>query len=348
MVDGTVHGEVAPGFDGVRAAVARVLRAQGAGGVAVAAIVDGVTVCDVWGGTVGEHSLVHTWSVIKPVTAASLLMTATRAGMALSTPVREVWPELGAGSRGELTLAGLLAHRAGVVTVPGGDVAGLIDHATTMARLESAPEDWPAGRAAGEHALTYGHLVDGVLRRLDGRSVGRFLAAEIAEPHGCDIAIGLSAGEQARVADLVGVDAAWWRGLGDDRPPLLRAALGEGVTGELVNGPAWRSAEIAAVNGHATARGMARFWWWVLDGGLGPDALRADGPPEPDVVLGRPVAWTLGGAQLDPGEVGMGGIGGSYAGVRPDDRLAWCFLTTVMGTHDRAGIVEQALVHAIR
>jgi CubicO group peptidase (beta-lactamase class C family) len=38
---------------------------------------------------------------------------------------------------------------------------------------------WPPGTAHGESALFYGHLVGELVRRVDGRSVGRFLAEEI-------------------------------------------------------------------------------------------------------------------------------------------------------------------------
>src|SRR6185436_13167587 len=72
-----VEGEVEPAFRGVRDELAAVLREQG-GGVGLCALVDGHVVCDLWGGTVGEEGLVHTWSVVKPVTAACLLLLVDR------------------------------------------------------------------------------------------------------------------------------------------------------------------------------------------------------------------------------------------------------------------------------
>ncbi len=339
-----IGGRVAPGFEGIREVAGAILAEQG-GGLSIAASVDGEVVCDLWGGSVGERTLVHTWSVIKPVSAATLLLACRRASLPLDTPVRAVWPELRAAADGRLTLAGLLAHRAGLATLPGGDVRLLLDPDAAAAALERAEPDWAPGTAAGEHALTYGLLVEGALRRIDGRSVGRFLADEIAGPLGLEVRIGLDA--DAPVADLEGADEAWWRGLCAGRPPLLAASLGSGVSPSLVNGEAWRRAEIAAVNGHATARGIAGFWAWVRSGPLWEVASRPSGPPEPDLVLGRPIAWTPGSAQVDPGEVGMGGVGGSVGSLRPELGLAWAFLTTVMGTHDRAERLERALLDAL-
>jgi CubicO group peptidase (beta-lactamase class C family) len=338
---------VVPGFEAVRDAFDEVLTAQG-GGAACAAIVDGTVVCDLWGGTVGAGSLVHTWSVIKPVTALCLLLAARRSDVALDTPIAELWPELRAArDQPAMTVAAVLAHRGGLVSVPRGDVDGLCDLRSTEEALQAADPDWPPGSAAGEHALTYGHLVGGVLRRIDGRSLGTFLRDEVAAPFDLDVHIGLSADEVARTADLdFGPD--WWDRMLAGRPSLALAALGRGVSTALVNGSRWRRAEVAAVNGHATARGMARFWWLALSGALPGELLTPFGPCEPDLVLGRDVQWTLGSAQLVDDDVGMGGVGGSFAGARLGRGLAWAFLTTVMGTHDRAEQIEAALLASIR
>jgi CubicO group peptidase (beta-lactamase class C family) len=337
---------VVPGFESVRAAFDEVLAAQG-GGAACAAIVDGTVVCDLWGGTVGADSLVHTWSVIKPVSAACLLLAARRSGVSLETPVADVWPELRAAREHRaMTVAAVLAHRGGLVSVPRGDVDALCDLRPTEEALEAAEPDWPPGSAAGEHALTYGHVVGGLLRRIDGRSLGAFLADEVAARFDLDVHIGLSSDEVARAADLeFGPD--WWDRLLTGRPPLALGALGRGVSTDLVNGSRWRRAEVAAVNGHATARGMARFWWLAMNGELPGELLTPFGPNEPDVVLGCDVQWTLGSAQVVDDDVGMGGVGGSFAGARLGRRLAWAFLTTVMGTHHRVEQIEAALLASI-
>lgn len=57
---------------------------------------------------------------------------------------------------------------------------------------------WQPGTTHGESALFYGHLVGELVRRVDGRSVGRFLAEEICGSAGLDFAFGLSPARQAR------------------------------------------------------------------------------------------------------------------------------------------------------
>ncbi len=84
----------------MRAALGRAVRDGGADGAAVAAFVHGRPVVDAWAGAVGERSLVHTWSTVKPVVAAAGLLLVDRGRLALDQPVTSIWPELGAARQG--------------------------------------------------------------------------------------------------------------------------------------------------------------------------------------------------------------------------------------------------------
>lgn len=337
---------VADGYEPVRAAVADVVSDIHGDGVAVAAFVRGRPVVDVWAGAVPERGLVHTWSAIKPLAATCVLLLVERGVVSLHQPVASIWPELAAAGKGSTTVAHLLAHQAGIVAVPGGWVPSLLDVEAAGATLAAAPPDWPAGQAHGEHALTYGTLLGEVVRRVDGRSIGRFLAEELAGPLGLDLHVGVPEGDLARVADLVGVTPAWWSAMRSIPGTLRTAAFGDGVDGALINGAAWRTGEVPAVNGHATARALAAFYVAVLDGRV-PATVAQPAMSGPDLVMERDITWTLGSLQVDGVELGMGGAGGSYAGSRPALGLAWAFLTTRMGTIERAEVVERALLAAI-
>src|SRR5690606_27062179 len=136
----------------------------------------------------------------------------------------------------------------------------------------------------GYHHVTSGWLIGEVVRRVTGRTLGRFFAEEIAGPLGLDLWIGLPPEEQARVAPLTN------RGLQDApaRPyeaddeeeddtslyiervekllgpnSLLIRTLG-GVSGSFLgysvfNQPKVRAAEVPALNAVGDARSLARL-----------------------------------------------------------------------------------------
>jgi CubicO group peptidase (beta-lactamase class C family) len=59
---------------------------------------------------------------------------------------------------------------------------------------------WDPGTQSGYHAVTQGHLVGEVVRRITGLSPGRFFKETVADPLGADFHIGLPAEAEARVA----------------------------------------------------------------------------------------------------------------------------------------------------
>lgn len=326
------EGSIASGYESVADALA------GCGpGVAVAAFVGGRPVVDAWTGDLSRDSLICTWSAIKPVTGTALLVLVDRGLVGLDDPVVSVWPEIGDD---RLSIRHLLTHTAGRVTVP--DVP-LVDWDRSVAALAVAAPDWPPGDVVCEHAQTFGHLVGEVVRRLDGRSLGRFVAEELAAPLGLDLHVGVGDADLARVADTVGLDRRWWAEAGGGAGSVRQRALGPWVD---VNDRVWRQAEVPAVNGHATARGLASFWQAFLDGRL-PAGVGRAGVTGHDRFVGEEVTWTLAGGRLDGPDVGMGGLGGQWAAARPSIGLAWAFLTSHVGDHDRVQRVEDALVGAI-
>ena len=119
---------------------------------------------------------------------------------------------------------------------------------------------------------------------------------------------------------------------------------------------AWRQAEVPAVNAHATARGIARFYAGLLGGGelegvrvLDEETVAAMTSPQaagPDRLLGQDVTWGL-GVGFEGGGWGMGGIGGSLGWALPARGLALAYATTRIGDFDRALAFEASLLAAI-
>ncbi|MEH0842482.1 serine hydrolase domain-containing protein [Micromonospora sp. CPCC 205711] len=309
------------------------------------------------GGSAGRQfapdTLVDVYSVGKPVAALCLLMLVERGRVDLDAPVSTYWP----GFRAPATVRQVLSHTAGLPAFPVPRPAEAIaDWALLCTDLAAAEPEWAPGSVAGEHAWTYGHLVGELVRRVDGRSVGRFLAEEIAGPWRLDLGFGLGAADQRRCADLSYGDPGWpdrMRG----EPGSLRARAVDNPPGgrdlAVVNSALWRGAEIPAVNLHATASGLARLYAGLLAGGT-LDGVRLFGPElvaeatrvqydGPDLVLGRRVCWTL-GMQWEPdGSWGMGGIGGSSAWADPGRGYTFAYATARLADHDRVDELVEAL-----
>jgi CubicO group peptidase (beta-lactamase class C family) len=216
-----------------------------------------------------------------------------------------------------------------------------------MCRLlaRQTPE-WEPGTAHGESALFFGHLVGELVRRVDGRRIGAYFRDEIAVPFDVDFAFGLTPAEEARAVELTCMENL---AVPEDASDLYRRAVSNppgGRDGAVVNGSAWRRAEIPAVNGHGTAAALARFYQAVLDGRIiSPDLLaeatrvQSSGP---DRVMGWDNEWGL-GFGLGDGGFGMGGLGGSYAGAMPTDDYVLAFVTGTMGDHARVEGLEDVI-----
>ena len=210
------EGTVDATFEPVRDAFADVVRAQPGTGAAVAVWVDGAWVVDLWGGWADaartrawrRDSIAMPYSVSKPFAALCALVLVDRGALDLDAPVQRYWPEFTA----QATVRHVLSHQAGVVAIDEpAPTEAFFDWDRMCALLAAQPPEWEPGTAHGESALFYGHLVGELVRRVDGRTPGRFLREEICGPHGLDFAFGLDAREQERAVELTGLDDAFRR-----------------------------------------------------------------------------------------------------------------------------------------
>jgi CubicO group peptidase (beta-lactamase class C family) len=350
----TLSGTVDHRFAPMREAFAAVLGEQAGTGAAVAARCDGTWVVDLCGGTADAagvraweaDSLVQPYSVTKPFAALCALLLVDRRELDLDAPMQRYWPEFSTPA----SVRQVLSHQAGVVALdePVGTEA-FYDWPGLCARLARQAPAWPPGTAHGESALFYGHLVGELVRRVDGRTLGGFLAQEITGPLGLDFFVGLTGRQRARAVELTGLDAAFRAANAAGRPDLYRRAVGNppgAQDARVVNGAAWRRSEIPAVNGHGTARAVAGLYAALLDGALVSPSLLAEATAAQcsgtDQVFGHDNAWGL-GFGVDADGFGLGGLGGSYGGASTAGGYAFAFVTGTMGGADRATRLENCL-----
>jgi hypothetical protein len=137
--------------------------------------------------------------------------------------------------------------------------------------------------------------------------------------------------------------------LAEGRPDLYERAISNppgARDAKVVNGAAWRGAEIPAINGHGTARALVGFYDLLTAGRILSRDLVAEATRSqrfgPDLVFGGDRSWGL-GFGVDESGFGMAGLGSSYAGVSTDGGYAVAFLTGSMGTQERVYGLEEAL-----
>lgn len=319
-----VQGTYTKEFAAVAEALSKLLDTRDIGASA-AVFVGGEPVVDIWGGHVDAErtvawerdTIVNVMSTTKPMTALCALILADRGEIELSAPVSTYWPEFAAAGKDKVLVRHLLSHTAGLPDWPGRLVAeDLYDWTAVTELLAGLPTQWEPGTAAGYHSMTFGFLVGEVVRRVTGRSLGRFLAEEVAGPLGADFHIGLGAEHDSRVAPLFPPPSKTddFSSAGPDYEKT------GGVRVKDANTEAWRRAEVPAANGFGNARGIALIQSVLSNGGgAGGVRLLSEKGCEPawhkeyvgeDRVIGQPATYGAGFGVFGD-TFGWGGWGGS-------------------------------------
>lgn len=379
-----VNGTVAEGFEPVREAFARNFAALGERGAAVAVYRDGRKVVDLWAGTKdvdgtqpwqhGTAQVVR--SATKGVAAAVPLVLQQRGDLDLDAPLAAYWPEFKAHGKERLLVRHVLNHRAGlpVLDRPLTPEAALDPQRGPEAVAAQAPA-WEPGTDHGYHALTYGWLLDELVRRVTGRRTGEWLAAEVAGPLGLDLWLGLPESETARVGRTGRVDGPEPAGglrsrpkrsvteAYDDPDSLTRRAFAAITPFPDQNDPAYLAAALPATNGIATADGLARFYAALIGEVDGVrlfepatvELARAEESAGPDRILVVNTRFGLGymlhgtaSPLLGPGSFGHPGRGGALGFADPESGIAFGYVTNGLRKTVTADPRAQALVRAVR
>ena len=351
------HGDCDPRFRRVRDAFAAQLARPEELGAALCVAIDGRTAVDLWGGHADAQrtrpwtgdTLVNLFSTTKGMVAICAHRLADQGKLDLDAPVARYWPEFAQADKGAIPVRWLLDHSAGLPAVEAPlPPDALFDwDAMTRAYAAQAPW-WEPGTRHGYHALSFGWLVGEVVRRISGRSVGRYFRDEIAGPLDADLWIGTPPELDTRTAEIVSElpkpedSGLLTELLAQAKPWALKAFLNPPPGAGGINARAWRAAEIPAANGHGSARALARIYGALASGGtqdgvtlLSPAAIdraRAEQRHGPDNVL--PILTTRYGLgfQLgtaaepigpNPRAFGHSGAGGSLGFADPEARISF-------------------------
>ncbi len=349
-----ISGTCDPRFAAVREAFSEnFARGRELGG-AVAVIVEGHVVAELWCGWADadrsrvwqRDTLVNVFSVGKAMAALCVLMLVSRGALDLDEPVSRRWPEFATAGKEEITVREVLSHRAGLAAI-GRDLpdGSLYEWERVTAALAEQRPWWTPGAGHGYHVHTFGFLAGEIVRRAAGERIGAFLRHEITETLDVELSFGLARGDRVRCAEYV-----------YDLEQVARVGLGRGGAGEsslrehmnpagatglgTVNTAAWQDAELPSANLHAGALAIARVYDALIGDGqrlVDGDVLReatVEAAAGEDLVLGRPSRFGL-GFQLTQPERPLGpnarsfghfGSGGSVGFADPDAHVAFAYV----------------------
>lgn len=200
---------VEDGFGAVADAFVANADDPGEDAAAVTVFHDGRKVVDLWGGTdvvrrrpMSRDGLMVVASCSKGVTAAVLAVLVERGLLDPDAPVGRYWPEYAVQGKEDTTVAMVASHTAGLPYPPlGTGLRGLDLHRgpAVTAALAAARPLWTPGKAMAYHPVTYGTLLDEVVRRATGRTIGQHVQELVARPLGVDLWMGLPGAEVDRV-----------------------------------------------------------------------------------------------------------------------------------------------------
>jgi CubicO group peptidase (beta-lactamase class C family) len=353
-----VHGAADPHFAWAVRSFAAMFPGRRFGGGALAVYLDGEPVVDVWTGWSDRYGRVRwsadtapmVFSATKGMASTVIHRLADRGLIDYDAPVAEYWPEFGANGKSDITVRQVMRHRAGLSALNGVSKEDLLDHVRMEQRLAAAPPGHLLGKPA-YHVLTYGWLMSGLARAVTRKGMRELVRQELAEPLGTDgLHLGRPpVGAPTRAAQIIMPQSAVPNPVFDWVAPKLaslRAFAGFGAMyfpgmkavgqGEIP----LLDAEIPSANGVATARGLARMYGAIANGGQ-IDGTQFLSPGLVESLTGRrnlrldynvvlPLSFHLGYHNIAiPGVMpgfGHAGVGGSLGWADPASGLAFAFV----------------------
>ncbi len=377
-----IHGTVADGYEKVADAFAANFAEQGEVGAACAVRVGGEQVVDLWAGVADPatgrayeaDTLQLVFSSTKGVVAAAAHLLAQQGRLDLDAPVADYWPEFAQAGKASVPVRSLLAHTVGLVGLD--DMLSVEDLCAwdpVVKALAAQTPFWEPGTAHGYHALTFGHLVGEVVRRVSGQSVGDFVRDHIAGPVGAEFHIGVPDDALERVAPLLDFPGGMGADTGGPPDPTMTAIFTPGtltnkaflIAPVLItsfNEPQLLQAQIPGANGCTSARSLARIYGGLvsevdgvrlLDAAQIEDArtVQASGP---DLVMLFDNHLASGywlpmetAPMLGAGSFGHAGLGGSIGCALPEREIGFAYVMNQCQAHLVGDPRSQGLLDAV-
>lgn len=283
----------------------------------------------------------------------------------LDRPIADYWPEFAQNGKADIPVKMILNHQIGLPYVDKElALADLLGGTAVAEALAGQAPVWQPGSTHGYHGITIGYLLGELVRRVSGRTLGRYFAEEIAAPLGLDFYIGLPAEHEPRVTRIIDVapgdpgalDAlpegglrqmgiAFAQAMLDPASLTSRALHLGGFQNSYFNTVPFHAAELPFGNGISDARSLAKLYAACIgevDGFrlLSEETLEQATQEQgfrPDAILFYPTRWSNGfmlsteiAPWLGPASFGFTGAGGHLGFADREHGVGFAYTMTKM------------------
>lgn len=275
-----ISGFVDSRFDAIEGQFSRVIDSQAQGGAAFSVFIESHCVVDLVGGE-SRPGIPWTDDTVSVIFSCTKGLVAVLVGQMVESglcepdsPVALYWPEFATVSA-TLTVRQLLEHRSGLsATRADMSLDEVLAGGPVLDALLSQEPLWEPGTGYAYHAITFGHLVGELIRRITGTTVGALFREAVARPLGVRAWIGLPESEEPQVAELFAASdftrpltldgsPQYW----DERAMTFGNAFPLSDIGKPERGfnlPKVHQAELPGANGITNANGLAKIWSSVV------------------------------------------------------------------------------------
>ncbi len=253
-------------------------------GASVVVYKDGKLAADLHGGWADEQkvtpwtekSIACTMSAVKGPTAICLHLLIDQGKLALDQPVADLWPEFAQHGKGAITIRNVLTHQAGLPSLPNAPLGCGYNWDVIVKAIEDHELVMEPAKSPAYHAHTFGYLAGEIIRRQTGLMPGDFFSESIAKPFDIDYELRWRDHFEGRTSPLVPsfmpppdqihafgpvfeamIKSEDWR-------PKISNMLFPYFD---ISSDAWRRFENPAAFGHGSAKGLARLYAILAEGG---------------------------------------------------------------------------------
>lgn len=212
----TIDGNVAPGFESVRALFEHNMQTLEERNTQLCVYYQGQQVVDLWATAISDadftpDSLINIFSSGKSLESIAVASLVGKGLLDYKAKLTDYWPEFGAQGKGELTVAELMRHEAGLAALnvsiePTDLLTDNIKQNKIGIIIENHPQKFREGGSKREyHAVTRGWIVNELFRRVDsaGRTIGEYLKEEISQPLQVEAIVGVKQSDLGRRSKVV-------------------------------------------------------------------------------------------------------------------------------------------------